>query len=138
MLKLCIGFLSAGLWAMPAAPTHTLPGPSTKGAVNKRPFNKGAMPAKKKPSKKAQATHQPTKFDASEYRGVVKSMRVDKAGAIVQIAFKLSGNTRTILIKGCGTKSAGQPLLNWAFTEGRLVSIVTDKSQCFSAMSVSR
>ncbi len=130
MFKLCIGFLFSGLLMAPAAPKHTLP-----SAANK------SFPTHKKPSAKpttTKSTAQPDDFAASEYRGVVTSMRVDAEGSIEHIYFRLAGNVRTLRIKGCGTKSAGQPLLNWAFTEQRVVSIVTNENQCFTAMSIKR
>ncbi|MCR9165780.1 MAG: hypothetical protein ACE37F_07860 [Nannocystaceae bacterium] len=129
MFKLCIGLLFSGLLMAPTAPQHSLPSPATGH------FPKHAKPTKKPTKKPAQ---QPDDFAASEYQGVISSMRVDAGGNIEHIYFKLAGNVRTIRIKGCGTKSTSQPLLNWAFTERRLVSIVTSANQCFAAMSVKR
>ncbi len=128
MLKIFTGFVLAGALAAPMAPQKAFP----------KPVNKGHLPAKNKPTPKKKSAPQPTDFAASEYRGTISSMRIDSNGSISQIFFKLSGNTRTIIIKGCGAKSAAQPMLNWAFTERRLLSIVTDKNQCFTAMSVKR
>ncbi len=130
MFKLCIGFLFSGLLMAPTAPKHTLPSAANKNfPTHRKPT---AKPTKKK------STAQPGDFAASEYRGVITSMRVNAEGSIDHIYFKLAGNVRTIRIKGCGTKSAGQPLLNWAFTEQRVVSIVTNNNQCFTAMSIKR
>jgi hypothetical protein len=131
MFKLCIGFLFSGLLMAPTAPKHSLPSAAHKNfPAHKKPTAK--------PTKKKKSTAQPDDFAASEYQGVISSMRVDADGSIEHIYFKLAGNVRTIRIKGCGTKSAAQPLLNWAFTERRLVSIVTNNNQCFTAMSIKR
>lgn len=128
MLKIVIGFVLSGALAAPMAPQKAFP----------KPVNKGKIPAHKKPTPKKNSAPQPTDFEASSYRGTISSMRVNRKGDIQEIFFKLAGNTRTLLIKGCGAKSAEQPLLNWAFTEKRLISIHTDNSQCFSAMSIKR
>jgi hypothetical protein len=132
MLKLCIALLSTGLLT---APTHSFPNTSKKHSVNRAPFDKSP---KKKPGKKSKPGHQPTDFKPGDYQGTISTISVDRNGKVREIYFKLAGNVRTILIDGCGMKTADHPLLLWAFTEKRLLYIGTDDNRCFARMSLKK
>jgi hypothetical protein len=105
------------------------------GVAGSAPFDKSP---KKKPGKKSKPGHQPTDFKPGDYQGTISTISVDRNGKVREIYFKLAGNVRTILIDGCGMKTADHPLLLWAFTEKRLLYIGTDDNRCFARMSLKK
>jgi hypothetical protein len=110
------------------------------------PISHGAPKKKNKPptsqpgKSKQQPAPQPTPQAKTQHTtsGVILSMMVDKDGQITEIALKIAGNVNTEWIKGCGAKSADQPLLNWAFTSGYLVHVTVDANDCYMNALVPR
>ncbi|KIG18372.1 hypothetical protein DB30_00657 [Enhygromyxa salina] len=79
----------------------------------------------------------PKDAKAGEHTGVITSMTVGKDGDILEFYVKISGNVRTERVAGCGSMSAGQPLLNWAFQNNRLVHVFVDAKGCYQNVSMS-
>ena len=68
--------------------------------------------------------------------GLMKQMRVDVDGTISEIWIRPAGAMTNKRIKGCGAVSQAHPLLNWAFTEQRVVHISHHATGCFSHVDI--
>jgi hypothetical protein len=73
-----------------------------------------------------------------QYSGTILSMAVLANGTIWDLYIRESRSGLTFNVKGCGARSADHPLLNWAFTERRLVHVYADADDCFGNVLIGR